>query len=163
MLSECSLTHYTVNARIIMDSILPPYNNNKKESHRLADSRRRWKRMNFRVLHKHDKCAATLHMSVFNPEHTLHPPGHAVHMSGMGDNRLLPVSHTKLRRTHAWTDMVRVRRRSLFYVGKNVQPRQRLLALAAGSLCHLMWRCDIRGACAQTYVSRTQSTMPTAV
>lgn len=52
--------------------------------------------MNFRVLHKHDKCAATLHMSLFNPEHTLHPPGHAVHMSGMGDNSLLPVSHTKL-------------------------------------------------------------------
>lgn len=44
----------------------------------------------------HDKCAATLHMSVFNPEHTLHPPGHAVHMSGVGDNSLLPVSHTKL-------------------------------------------------------------------
>lgn len=35
-------------------------------------------------------------MSLFNPEHTLHPPGHAVHMSGMGDKSLLPVSHTKL-------------------------------------------------------------------
>lgn len=48
--------------------------------------------MNFIVLEEHDKFAVTLHMSVFNPEHTLHPPGHAVHMS----DSLLPMSHTKL-------------------------------------------------------------------
>lgn len=44
-------------------------------------------------------------MSVFNPEHTLHPPGHAVHMSGMGDNSLLPVSHTKLNLLHSTSRM----------------------------------------------------------
>lgn len=62
-----------------------------------------------------------------------------------------------LSRTHAWRDMVRVWRRCLFHVAKNFQPRQPLLALAAGSLCHLMWKCDIRGACAQTFVSHARS------
>lgn len=47
-------------------------------------------------------------MSVFNPEHTLHPPGHAVHMSGMGTTAscqcLIP-SWICLNQTHAWIDI----------------------------------------------------------
>lgn len=64
--------------------------------------------MNFGVLKEHDKCVVTLHMSVFNPEHTLHPPGHAVHMSGIGTTAscqcLIP-SWICLNQTHAWMDI----------------------------------------------------------
>lgn len=64
--------------------------------------------MNFRVLEERDKCVVTLHMSVFNPEHTLHPPGHAVHMSGNGTTAscqcLIP-SWICLNQTHAWMDI----------------------------------------------------------
>ena len=64
--------------------------------------------MNFRILKEHDKCVVTLHMSVFNPEHTFHPPGHAVHMSRIGTTAscqcLIP-SWICLNQPYAWIDI----------------------------------------------------------
>lgn len=86
-----------------MNSISAPY--------KTAQFTKQWmtlKWMNFRIVKEHDKCVVTLHMSVFNPEHTLHPPGHAVHMSRIGTTAscqcLIP-SWICLNQPHAWTDI----------------------------------------------------------
>lgn len=86
-----------------MNTTLPPY--------KIRQFTKQWrgiKWMNFRILKDHDKCVVTLHMSVFNPEHTLHPPGHAVHMSGIGTTAscqcLIP-GWICLTQTHAWMDI----------------------------------------------------------
>lgn len=52
-------------------------------------------------------------MLVFNPEHTLHPPGHAVHMSGKettASRQCLIPGWICLNQLHAWKDICSHRR-----------------------------------------------------
>lgn len=86
-----------------MSSISPRYKITQFSKQRGA---LKW--MNSSVLQEHDKCGVTLHMSVFNPEHTLHPPGHSVHMSGIGTTvscQCLIPGWICLNQTHAWMDV----------------------------------------------------------
>lgn len=91
-----------------MNSIPPLNEKKKKEITQFSKQRAALKWMNFRVQEEHDKRVVTLHMSVFNPEHPLHPPGHAVHMSGIGTTAscqcLIP-SWICLNQTHTWMDI----------------------------------------------------------